>query len=222
MIIKEIEEVAKKYFKGASGCHDWSHVERVKNLALTIGKKEKADLKILEIAALLHDIGRKKEMELKNKICNGKKYCHAFEGAIEAEKILQDFNLSKDEIDNIVHCVKTHRFRNNDKPESIEAKVLFDADKLDSIGAVGIARDFLFAGNVGSNCLYTGNEKKLAKTGKDYSYTKEDSAILEYEIKLKHIKKRMLTKTGKKIARERDKFMKNYFKQFWLEVNGKL
>ena len=61
--------------------------------------------------------------------------------------------------------------------------ILYDADKLDSIGAIGVARDFLFAGNAGSNCLYTGNEKRLAKEKKDYSYTKEDSAILEYEIK---------------------------------------
>lgn len=66
----------------------------------------------------------------------------------------------------------------------------------------------------------TGNEKKLARSGKDYSYSKEDSAFLEYEIKLKHIKDKMLTKTGKKIAQERNRFMKEYFKHFWLEVRG--
>lgn len=101
-----------------------------------------------------------------------------------------------------------------------EAKVLFDADKLDSIGAVGIARDFLFAGNAGSKTLYTGNEKLLAQSGKNYSFTEEDSAFLEYEIKLKHIKNKLLTSTGKKIAEERHKFMEAYFKRFWEEVEG--
>ena len=65
--IKEIEEIAKTYFEGASVCHDWSHVDRVRNLALTIGAKEKVNLEVLEIAALLHDIGRKKEFECKGK-----------------------------------------------------------------------------------------------------------------------------------------------------------
>jgi len=99
--------------------------------------------------------------------------------------------------------------------------VLYDADKIDSIGAVGIGRDFLFAGSAGSNTLYTGNEKRLAKSSKDHSYTKEDSAVLEYEIKLKHIKNRMLTKTGRRVAKERSKYMDGFFKRFWIEVEGK-
>jgi len=68
--------------------------------------------------------------------------------------------------------------------------------------------------------LYTGNEKKLAATGKDYSYTEEDSAVLEYEVKLKHIRERMLTRTGKAIAKERHLFMKQFFDRFWREVQG--
>lgn len=213
-IISQIEKEAKNYFDGASGCHDWSHIERVKTLALYIGKKEKADLQIIEMAALLHDIGRKEEMKSKGL------FCHAEKGAILAQKILKKYEISDEEIENIVHCVKAHRFRNNHKPDTLEAKVLYDADKLDSIGAIGVARDFLFAGNAGSNTLYTGNEKRLAKSDKDYSYGKEDSAFLEYEIKLRHIKDKMLTGEGKRIARDRHKFMKNYFKRFWQEVKG--
>ncbi|MCX6717058.1 MAG: hypothetical protein NTU76_00060 [Candidatus Taylorbacteria bacterium] len=107
-------------------------------------------------------------------------------------------------------------------PKTIEAKILFDADKLDSIGAVGVARDFLFAGNAGSGNLYTGNEKRLAKSDKNYDFTKEDSAILEYEIKLKYVKDKVITSTGKKIAKERHEFMKAFFERFWLEVKGEL
>ncbi len=210
----KIKEEAKSFFNEVNACHDWSHVERVRTLALKIGKKEKADLDILEIAVFLHDIGRKKEM-LSRGAC-----CHAMEGVKLADKILQKYNLKSEEIDNIKHCIISHRFRNNNKPKTIEAKVLFDADKLDSIGAIGLARSFLFSGFFGV-AMYTGNEKKLAKTEKDYSYTKEDSPIMEYEIKLKKIKKKMLTKTGIKLAKKRHEVMVDFVKEFWREVEGK-
>lgn len=215
-IIEKIKEEAKKYFRGASGCHDFSHVERVRNLAMRIGKKEKADLDALEIASYLHDIGRKEEMEAKGS------FCHAEHGGELAGKILKKYKIGQEKIENIVHSIKSHRWRNSRVPATLEARILFDADKLDSIGAVGIARDFLFAGNAGSNTLYTGNEKKLAKSKKDYSYGKEDSAFLEYEIKLKHVKDKILTKEGKRIASERHRYMKEYFERFEREIEGKI
>jgi uncharacterized protein len=214
-----IDKLARTYFEGASVCHDWSHVERVKNLALYIGEKEGADLQIVEVSALLHDIGRKQEFACKGKNTDGQKFCHAIEGAKEAEKILQEFGFEKDDIDNIVHCIETHRFRNEHIPETLEAKVLFDSDKLDSIGAVGVARTFIFAGHF-NTAMYTGKEKEQVVDNKNYDFTKDDTAVLEYEKKLKHVKDKMQTKTGKKIALERDKFMKDFFKRFWSEVNG--
>jgi len=213
-IINQIKEDAKKYFKGASGCHDWTHVERVRNLAINIGKKEKADLPVLELAAYLHDIGRKKEMDSQGL------FCHAEHGAQTAKKILKKYAVSEKDSENIIHCIKSHRWRNDNVPKTLEAKIIFDADKLDSIGAIGIARDFLFAGSAGSKTLYTGNEKKLAKNKKDYSYGKEDSALLEYEIKLKHVKDKILTKEGKRIAKERHRYMKEYFDRFEKEIKG--
>ncbi len=212
-IIQKIEKEAKKFFIGASGCHDWTHVERVCNLAMNIGKKEKADLSVLMVACLLHDIGRKEEM-----VSRGK-FCHAEKGAELANKILKKYNLDQNILDNILHCIISHRYRNNNIPKTIEAKVLFDADKLDSIGAVGIGRDFLFAGYL-RHALYTGNEKKLVKLKKDKAYTVDDTAIMEYEFKLKNIKNKILTKTGKKIAKARHDFMAAYFNRFWQEVRG--
>lgn len=213
--INKIKKEAQKYFKGASGCHDWSHVERVYILAMRIGKVEKADLGVLEIASYLHDVGRKEEMRLKGN------FCHAEKGAQIADKILTKYKIGGKDKENIINAIICHRYRKRHIPKTLEAKVLFDADKLDSIGAIGLARAFLFAGSAGSNRLYSGNERKLAKLTKDYSYTKEDSALLEYELKLKKIKNRMLTKEGKRIAKERDDFMKLYIKQFWQEVGGK-
>jgi uncharacterized protein len=214
-IIKKIESEAKKFFAGSYGCHDWTHVERVRALALHIGKKEKADLYVIEIAALLHDIGRKKEMKKRGG------FCHAEKGAEIADKLLDKYGMDRKVKENILHSIIAHRFRNSHIPSTIEAKALYDADKLDSIGAIGIARDFIFAGGAGSRTLYTGNEKRLARLKKDYSYGKEDSAVLEYEIKLKHIKDKMLTSEGKRLAIERDKFMEVYFKRFWEEVVGR-
>jgi len=207
---EKIRIKAKTFFKDASGCHDWSHVERVVKLAMKIGKIEKADLDVLEVAALLHDIGRKEEMKSKGS------FCHAEKGAEIARLILGDLKIDKEIIDRICHCIISHRNRNNHLPKTIEAKVLFDADKLDSIGAIGVARDFLFAGYAGSKNLYTGNEKILSKQKKNYSYTKEDSAILEYEIILKKIKNKMITKTGTKYAVDRHAYMKNYFIFNWV------
>ena len=139
-----------------------------------------------------------------------------------AEKILSSYDLDKKIIENIKHCILSHRYRNNCKPLTIEAKIIFDADKLDSIGAVGVARDFLFAGHSGSNCLYTGNEKKLLKNAKELSYTKEDSALLEYHFKLRKVRSKILTKTGKEIANERHNYMVDFFKRFEKEVNNLL
>jgi len=209
-IITQIEKEAKRYFKGAWSCHDWSHIERVKTLALHIGKKEKADLSIVEIASLLHDIGRKEEINSKGS------FCHAEKGAELARKILKKYNIDNQTIENIVHSIKSHRYRNNHIPKTIEAKVLYDADKLDASGAVGIGRAFLFAGRVGAR-LHNDLQVDIEKTR---AYTSEDTAFREFIVKLRKIKDKVLTKEGKRIARDRHKFMEYYFKRFWEEVKG--
>jgi uncharacterized protein len=215
-IIESIREEAKGFFVGASGCHDWSHVERVHDLAVRLARKEKADIGIVRIAAYLHDIGRREEMRSKGKLD------HAEEGVKLARKILARYDIKKETKENILHCILAHRFRNDHRPETIEAKVLFDADKLDSIGAIGVARDFLFAGTAGSCSLYTGNEKKLVKDARSFSYTEEDSALLEYYFKLKKVKSKIITQAGKEIARERHDFMVEFFKRFEKEIRGLL
>jgi len=119
--------------------------------------------------------------------------------------------------ENIVHCIKTHRFRNAHEPETIEAKVLYDADKLDSIGAVGIGRAFLFAGEIGAK-LHNLN----ADIANTKAYTKEDTAYREFVVKLSKVKNRMLTPAGRKIALERHDFMVRYFDRLNLETEGKI
>lgn len=209
--MKEIEKKAKRYFKNARGSHGWDHVERVYNLCLHIGKKEKANLEVLKISALLHDIARQKEDESHGKVC------HALEGAKMARKILKSLKVNQNVIDQVAHCIETHRFRNSLVPETIEAKVLFDADKLDSIGAVGLGRAFLFAGEIGSELHDKNIDLKKAK-----AYSKKDTVYREYLIKLKNIKAKMMTKEGKRLANDRDKFMKFFFDRLNKEIEGEV
>jgi len=211
MNIEELKQEIQKYFEGTNPCHDFMHTERVKNLALHIGKKENADLEIIEIASLLHDIARKIQDESKGEIC------HAEQGGIIAREILKSKGLEENKINKIIHCIETHRFRKNNKPESKEAQILYDADKLDSIGAIGLARAISFSGSVGAN-VHNPNVD-IANT-KEYS--KDDSAYREYLVKLSKIKNELLTEEGKRIAQERHKFMEDFFTRINQEVAGEL
>lgn len=210
-IFEQIKKEAKEHFLKARGSHDWSHIERVYKLALRIGRKENADLKILKLAAILHDIGRKRQDDSNGKID------HSEEGARLAKEILERHNLDKEKIKEIVHCIETNRFRSIKSPKSKEARILFDADKLDAIGAVGTGRTFLFAGEIGAKLHNKGVEIEKTK-----EYSREDTAYREFSVKLRKIRNRMFTKEGKKIARERHKFMVDFFERLNKEVDGKL
>lgn len=210
--IKKVEQVAKQRFQGNSSCHDWDHVVRVRSLALAIGKKEKANLKTVETAALLHDIMRAEEARKKGKIC------HALAGAQEAEKILLNLGEEESFIKEVKHCIEAHRYRNSHQPRSIEAKVLSDADKLDALGAIGVGRGFMWCGHHGLN-LHNTDPKIISQNN---PYDKKHCLYAEYHIKLKFLKDRMFTRTGKKIAKERSAFMADFLKRLDGEVKGKL
>ena len=205
-IINKIKRDVGKYFSGSCPSHDWSHVDRVYDLAQKIAEKEKANLFIVKLAALLHDIGRKKESEF-----NGNAD-HAKISAEIAKKILKKYRINGDITKQVLHCVLSHRFRKGNIPKTIEAKVLFDADKLDCIGAIGVARAYSCAGNKGLK-LYS--DKDFLGTG----YEKEHSPVTEFLYKLSKVKNKMQTKTGKKIALERHKYMENYFYRLNKEIS---
>ena len=184
-------------------------MERVCALALKIGEQERADTTVLALAALLHDIGRSEEQAAKGKVC------HAQIGAEKAERLLAPHPIPEPVRKAVLDCIRSHRFRGNRPPGSLEAKVLFDADKLDSIGAVGIGRAFLFAGEVGAK-LHN-SQKDLSTTA---SYSREDTAFREFRLKLVKVRDRMLTKTGKRLARSRHTFMVHFFEELEAEVQG--
>ena len=143
-VCDQVRAKAEALFAGASGSHDWEHSLRVHRLCERIGQAEGADMAVLLTAAYLHDIGRCYQDTSNGAIC------HAEKGAEMAHAIVEALPLSNAQKENVIHCIRTHRFRGRHAPQTTEAKVLYDADKLDAIGAVGIARAFLFAGEVGA------------------------------------------------------------------------
>jgi uncharacterized protein len=167
-------------------------------------------MEVLLIAACLHDIGRSDQDTSNGSIC------HAERGARIAGPMVDRLPLSDSQKQNVLHCIKSHRFRNNCEPRTTEAKVLFDADKLDAIGAVGVARAYLFAGEVGAR-LHS-PDRDVEKTN---SYSRDDTGFREFRVKLRKIRDRALTTEGRKMARERHAFMVGFFNRFLEEYEGK-
>lgn len=193
-------------------CHDWDHTERVCFNARRIARAEGADLAVVEFAALLHDIGRAEEFRSRGKSC------HACQGAERAPALLLSVGIENDEfVGRVADAVRSHRYRrrDNDAPASLEAKVVYDADKLDSMGAIGIGRAFHFAGHVGARVHNTEAEALGSE-----AYSAEDSAYREYLVKLRHLHNAMLTAEGRRIAEERHHFMVAFFDRLNRETCG--
>jgi len=211
VLVSKVREEAKAFFQSARGSHDWDHTERVYRLCLRIGREERADIGVLKLAALLHDIGREEEDRTNGRVCHGRS------GAALAKKLLERHGLGRDAIRAVVHCIRTHRFRKGAVPQTLEARILFDADKLDSIGAVGIGRAFLFAGEIGARL-----HDKTIDVRKTKPYTREDTAYREFLVKLGRVKDRITTREGKRIAAERHRFMAAFFDRLNKETDGVL
>lgn len=208
--VEDIRGFAVRCFSNSRGSHDWGHTQRVYNLSMHIGRVEGADLEVLEIATYLHDVGRSYEDESKGEIC------HAEKGAEIAGSLLAEYPISTEQRANIIHCIQSHRFRGNHKPKTLEAEALFDADKLDAIGAVGVARAFLFAGEVGAKL-----HNPCVDPEDTEPYTEEDTGYREYKLKLSKIKDRMLTAEGRRMAKERNAFMETFFEKLIEEHEGR-
>jgi uncharacterized protein len=207
--INTVSSFAHDYFLKSRGAHNWEHTLRVLKLCERLSSSQDVDQVVLKIAAYLHDVGRSWQDKSNGEIC------HALKGVEIAGPLLDTLDISPSQKQNILHCIKAHRFRDNQTPQTIEAKILFDADKLDSIGAIGIARAYLFAGEIGARLHNSEND--LSNTRE---YSKEDTGYREYMVKLRKVKDQMLTEEGRALARIRHDFMENFFQQFFLEYRG--
>jgi uncharacterized protein len=210
-IFEVIQKEAREHFRDCKGSHDWEHTERVLALAEHLARTEGADLEIVRLAAVLHDLARREEDEANGSVD------HALRGAEMARARLRAHGLGEETVARVSHCIETHRFRNNLEPKTLEARVVFDADKLDSIGAVGIGRAFLFAGEVGAKLHNPHIDVEQTRP-----YTEEDTAFREYQVKLRKVQDRILTPEGRRLAQARHDFMVSFFERLQQEVAGRL
>ena len=210
LMLDTVEQMAFTYFEGARGSHNWDHTLRVRRLCERIGEAEGADMNVLLVSAYLHDIARSHQDNSRGAVC------HAEKGAQLAAPFVKKLPLSADQKDNILHCIRSHRFRGNFRPRTQEARVLFDADKLDAIGAIGVARAFLFAGEVGARLHSEDTDIEATRP-----YSSEDTGYREFKVKLCRIKDRILTRSGRELAADRHDFMEHFFNRFKEENEGK-
>lgn len=221
LIFEQIKQLVKQEL--SCSVHDMQHVLRVYNLSLHIAETENVDLDVLTAAVLLHDIAHGKEdLDTTGTID------HSILGAEMAGQILTELKFPEHKINHVQDCIISHRYKNNNQPQSLEAKILFDADKLDSLGAIGIARAFAWVGkfnaliysdvNIGD---YIADNLNGNLTGK-IKNKQNHSTNLEFETKYKHLADKMYTKKGKLIAIERTRYFKDYLDRLKREINGEV
>lgn len=190
--------------------HDKEHVYRVLYTAMDIAESEAdVDMEVLVAACLLHDIGRKEQIE-------NASLCHAEVGSKKAYDYLLSRGWGEEKAGQVRDCILTHRFRSNNPPKTIEAKILFDADKVDVCGAMGIARSLIYRGAV-TEPLYTLNSDGTVCDGID---TDESSFFREYHFKLKNLYTRFFTKRGAELGEKRRAAAEQFYSDLYNEARN--
>ena len=189
--------------------HDAEHVYRVLANAMVIAAGEReVNMDVLICACLLHDIGRPDQL-------SDPALCHAQVGAEKAYQYLLEHGHAADFAEHVRSCIRTHRFRKAMPPESIEAKILFDADKLDVVGAIGVARTLMYKGTVDSP-LYTRRNNGRISDGREDT---TPSFFQEYCFKLEKLYDRFYTETGKHLAIQRREAAIGFYESLYREVS---
>lgn len=210
-IINKIKQYVQEVCENDSTGHDWWHIERVYNNAMLINEKEQADKDILTIIVLMHDL-----------------YDHKFYNGNIVEKLKDTLNqlqvnkyIPEEDIQNIIYSCANLGYSSNivEKKElSKEGKIAQDADRLDALGAIGIARTFAYGGKKG-RLIYNPKDNKLVNEN-EYAEKGSNTSISHFYDKLLKIKDLMNTDSAKKIAIERHKYLENYLQEFFDEWNG--
>lgn len=208
--LKAMEQYAKRVLGSDTSGHDWSHIERVVNTAKTIAKAEGADLFICEAAALLHDV-------IDDKIVQD-----PADALKELKKFLTSIEVTPEEIEAIELIITRMSFKNHQENQelSLEGRVVQDADRLDAIGAIGIARVMCYSGSTGRPIHHPNMKPRGKMTPEEYRNW-ESTAIMHFYEKLLKLKELMNTDYGKKLAKGRHEFLEMYLEQFYAEWEGK-
>jgi uncharacterized protein len=227
-------ETALQWYPASDPVHGFDHVLRVYGMAERLAWIEGADLEIVRAAALLHDASSEQgavdneqwtvgsdQSSISNlqSAIENQRLTHHLSSAEFAAQVLRVEGWPEERIAAVQHCIRAHRFRDRQEPpQTLEAKVLFDADKLDAIGAVGVARAIGFAIQAGQPA-YAPPSKQFLETG-ELESGEPHSAYHEYLFKLRRIKERMLTASGRELAEERHRLMAEFFERLADEMGG--
>ena len=212
-IIQKTADFVKEVLSDVEGGHDWWHIYRVWKLSKHIAKTENVDMFIVELGALLHDIADSKFHDGDEEI-----------GPRKAREFLSSLNVDEDviiHVENIIANISFKGGKHTQKFRSPELDVVQDADRLDAIGAIGIARTFNYGGYKGREIYNPNIKPNLNMTKEEYKNSNAPTLNHFYE-KLLLLKDRMNTKTGKSMAEHRHKFMEQFLDEFYKEWNGKL
>jgi len=211
-IVQETAIFVKQELHKAESGHDWWHIHRVWQLAKRIGADEKADMLVVELGALLHDIADAKFYDGDEEL-----------GPVKARQFLSSLGVSYEIIDQISYIIRYVSYRTS-LAEKItptkELAVIQDADRLDAIGAIGVARAFSYGGHKGREFYNPNIDPKLEMTKEEYKNNNAPTINHFYE-KLLKLQDMMNTKTGRKLAHGRHKFMETFLEQFYQEWDGK-
>ena len=207
-------EQARRWYTDTDPVHDFGHIQRVYWMAERIGMAEKADMEIVHAAALLHDV----EDSAPGGDGQGRAN-HHLSSSLFARRILEAEGWGVDRIEQVQHCIRAHRFRGKEEaPASLEAQVIFDSDKLDVLGAVGVARTIAYA-VLDHQPIYAEPSQQFIQTGKE-APGEPHSSYHEYLFKLSKVKDRLFTPTGRQIASARHAFLVEYYEQLADEMRG--
>lgn len=195
-MINKAMEFARTVFSGDASGHDFDHTLRVYHMATRLAKEENADLQIVQLAALLHDVDDRKLSP------------ETYEGKLRAVAFMKENGVEIGKIETIVDIISRISFSAQlPPPESIEGKCVQDADRLDAMGAIGIARTFAFGGSRGRRMH-------------DPERLDANASIQHFYDKLLLLKESMHTPTGSRMAEERDRYMRQFLEQFYAEWDG--
>lgn len=207
-IIENALKYVKDFFENDASGHDYFHTVRVYNSAVKIAEAEGADATITALAALLHDVDdRKLSTETYESKCN-------------ARNFLISQKADKEEIEHITEIIGSVSFKGtqSEVPKSLEGKCVQDADRLDAIGAVGIARAFAYGGNKNRKMYDPDIMPKIGMTEREYFENEDSTTVNHFFEKLFLLKNMMNTESARKMAEERDRFMHTYIEEFLKEV----
>lgn len=205
-------EAARQWYNKSDPVHGFDHVLRVLAMAEELGRELNADLEIIRAASLLHDAsGADPGM-------GAGRTTHEQDSASFAREVLQGLGWQENRIDRVLHCIRTHRYRGKEHPETLEARILFDADKLDVVGAFGVARTIGYAVQAEQPIFSEPSEQFIERGEKDAN--EPHSSYHEYLFKLRNVKDRLYTDPAKSRAEKRFPLMKKFFEQLALEARG--